>query len=377
MPGSPAATKRPADRLTLILLYWFLKRIDYGRSRSITGRDTSYNKQAYAAPDRRDRHGAGEDMNVAVLHANRLYYFYETARLGSFSKAEEHLDVAQPALSRQVQLLEKELGAVLLERHARGVSLTENGRLVYDRAAQIFGLMSDIRQSLDAVRDQAAGPVCLGVPPIFPTNFTCELVARMRARHPLVFLQITEGPTGLVRDWVESGYVDIGIISQSENSKGLVEERLLTEELFLVGVPGSAAMKSQQVDVADLAELPMVLPRSPSGTRRLMDRLAARRGATLTPVIEIDSLTLIKDVIKSQGTPRSPLYSILPMTSCYLDLKEGSLAMVPLHPKLTRTLVQATREDVPLTLAARVVGREIAALLKESVAKQTPAKDRA
>jgi len=312
-------------------------------------------------------------MNVAVLHTNRLYYFYETARLGSFSKAEEHLDVAQPALSRQVQLLEKELGAVLLERHARGVSLTENGRLVYDRAAQIFGLMSDIRQSLDAVRTQAAGPVCLGVPPIFPVNFTCDLVARMRARHPLVFLQITEGPTGLVRDWVESGYVDIGIISQSENSKGLVEEQLLTEELFLVGVPGSAAMASRQVDVADLAELPMVLPRSPSGTRRLMDRLAARRGATLAPVIEIDSLTIIKDVIKSQATPRSPLYSILPMTSCYLDLKEGSLAMVSLQPKLTRTLVLATKEDVPLTLAARVVGREIAALLRESVAAKSPA----
>ena len=87
-------------------------------------------------------------MNVAVLHTNRLYYFYQTARLGSFSKAEDHLDVAQPALSRQVQLLEKELGAVLLERHARGVSLTENGRLVYERAAKIFGLMAEIRQSL-------------------------------------------------------------------------------------------------------------------------------------------------------------------------------------------------------------------------------------
>jgi LysR family nitrogen assimilation transcriptional regulator len=317
-----------------------------------------------------ERHHTGKDMNVAVLHTNRLYYFYQTARLGSFSKAEDHLDVAQPALSRQVQLLEKELGAVLLERHARGVSLTENGRLVYERAAKIFGLMAEIRQSLDAVREQAAGPVCLGVPPIFPVSFTCNLVARMRARHPLVFLQITEGPTGLVRDWVESGYVDIGIISQSDNSKGLVEEKLLTEELFLTGVPGSAALKRQHVDVADLAELPMVLPRSPSGTRRLVERLASRRGVTLAPTIEIDSLTIIKDVIKSQATPQSPLYSILPMTACYQDLEEGSLSMVPLQPKLTRTLVLATREDVPLSLAARVVGREIAALLKESVTGQ-------
>ncbi len=313
-------------------------------------------------------------MSVAVLHTNRLYYFYETARLGSFSKAEEHLDVAQPALSRQVQLLEKELGAVLLERHARGVSLTENGRLVYDRAAQIFGLMTDIRRSLDAVRDQAAGPVCLGVPPIFPTKFTCDLVARIRARHPLVFLQITEGPTGLVRDWVESGHVDIGIIAQSENSKGLVEERLLSEELFLVGTPASAAMRSPHVDVATLAGLPLILARLPSGTRRLINRAASRRGVALTPTLEIDSLTIIKDVIKSQSTPGSPLYSILPMTACYLDLAEGSLAMVPLRPKLTRTLVLATREDVPLTLAVRVVGREIAALLKESVAaKSSPA----
>lgn len=312
-------------------------------------------------------------MNVAVLHTNRLYYFYETARLGSFSKAEEHLDVAQPALSRQVQLLEKELGAVLLERHARGVSLTENGRLVYDRAAQIFGLMKDIRRSLDAVRDQAAGPVCLGVPPIFPTKFIGDLVARMRARHPLVFLQITEGPTGLVRDWVESGYVDIGIIAQSENSKGLVEERLLSEELFLVGTPGSLAMRSPHVDVATLADLPMILARLPSGTRRLIDRAASRHRVELTPTMEIDSLTIIKDVIKSQSTPASPLYSILPMTACYLDLEEGSLAMVPLRPKLTRTLVLATREDVPLTLAVRVVGREIAALLKESIATKSSA----
>lgn len=312
-------------------------------------------------------------MSVAVLHTNRLYYFYETARLGSFSKAEEHLDVAQPALSRQVQLLEKELGAVLLERHARGVSLTENGRLVYDRAAQIFGLMTDIRRSLDAVRDQAAGPVCLAVPPIFPVSFTCDLVACMRANHPLVLLQIIEGPTGIVRDWVESGYVDIGVISQSEKSKGLIEEELLTEELFLVGVPGSAAMKMRHVDVTELADLPLVLSRSPTGTRRLIDRLASRRGVSLAPTLEIDSLTIIKDVIKSQSTPRSPLYSILPKTACYLDLAEGSLAMVPLRPKLTRTLVLATRQDEPLTLAVRVVGREIAALLKESVAAKSSA----
>jgi LysR family nitrogen assimilation transcriptional regulator len=310
-------------------------------------------------------------MAVAVLNTNRLYYFYETARLGSFSKAEEHLDVAQPALSRQVQLLEKELGAVLLERHARGVSLTENGRLVYDRATQIFGLMSDIRRSLDAVRDQAAGPVCLGVPPIFPTKFIGDLVARIRANHPLVFLQITEGPTGLVRDWVDSGYVDIGIIAQSENSKGLVEERLLSEELFLVGTPGSAAMQRPHVDVADLADLPLILARLPSGTRRLIDRAASRRRVALAPTMEIDSLTIIKDGIKSQSVPGSPLYSILPMTACYLDLAEGSLAMIPLRPTLTRTLVLATREDVPLTLAVRVVGREIATLLRESVAAKS------
>ena len=351
------------------------QRIDCRQSRSITGRDTSHSKQAYAAPDGRDGDCAGEDMNVAVLHTNRLYYFYETARLGSFSKAEEHLDVAQPALSRQVQLLEKELGAVLLERHARCVSLTENGRLVYDRAAQIFGLMTDIRRSLDAVRDQAAGPVCLGVPPIFPTKFIGDLVARIRANHPLVFLQITEGPTGLVRDWVESGYVDIGIIAQSENSKGLVEERLLSEELFLVGTPKSAAMQRPDVDIADLADLPMILARLPSGTRRLIDRAASRRRVALTPTLEIDSLTIIKDVIKSQSTPANPLYSILPMTACYLDLKEGSLTMIPLRPKLTRTLVLATREDVPLTQAVRVVGREIAVLLKESVVAKQPSSD--
>jgi LysR family nitrogen assimilation transcriptional regulator len=221
------------------------------------------------------------------------------------------------------------------------------------------------------VRDQAAGPVCLGVPPIFPTKFIGDLVARIRANHPLVFLQITEGPTGLVRDWVDSGYVDIGIIAQSENSKGLVEERLLSEELFLVGTPGSAAMQRPHVDVADLADLPLILARLPSGTRRLIDRAASRRRVALAPTMEIDSLTIIKDVIKSQSVPGSPLYSILPMTACYLDLAEGSLAMIPLRPTLTRTLVLATREDVPLTLAVRVVGREIATLLRESVAAKS------
>src|SRR5438094_5455838 len=99
------------------------------------------------------------------MDLRQLRYFTAVAERGSFSAAASALNVAQSALSRHVQLLEQEVGGPLLERGARGVTLSEAGRLLLDRARYILGEVETLRDAVTARNQEVTGTVRFGAPP--------------------------------------------------------------------------------------------------------------------------------------------------------------------------------------------------------------------
>src|SRR6185312_15066580 len=119
-----------------------------------------------------------------AMDMRALRYFVGVARAGSFSRAAAELNVAQPALSRQIQKLERELRVRLLVRSGRGVQITAAGSTLPERAEILLGLM---RQVPDAVRGSApgaAGHVTLGVPPAAGLLIAPAIIPRFRASLP-------------------------------------------------------------------------------------------------------------------------------------------------------------------------------------------------
>ena len=127
------------------------------------------------------------------MDLKQLETFVQVAELGSFTRASNALGVAQPALSRQVRLLEVELRQALFERTGRGVVLTEAGKRLLAHGRVILAQVERALQDLEDQRGAASGRLVIGLPPSVSRQLTGPLVAAFRERFPKASLSVVEG----------------------------------------------------------------------------------------------------------------------------------------------------------------------------------------
>jgi len=146
------------------------------------------------------------------MNLKHLESFVRVAELGSFSKVARVLDIAQPALIRQVRSLETDLRETLLLRNGRGVSLTDAGRRLFEHGVQILQRVSQAREDLGAQRDAAVGHVTIGLPPSIGRRLTLPLIEGFREHLPRARLTIVEGLSANIAEWITSGRADLGLV---------------------------------------------------------------------------------------------------------------------------------------------------------------------
>src|ERR1700732_1361613 len=173
------------------------------------------------------------------MELRSLFYFIRIADLGSITRAASHLRVAQPALTRQVQRLEDELGVALFTRVNRGVRLNEAGRKLHESANRI---LRDVERTGDEIRAHDAHPsgkIILGVTPTMCPVLVPELFARMRRDYPMIELKVMHAGMVRLEEFVIDGRVDIALLSELSRSRLIVSTRLAEEEMVLVTRPGA------------------------------------------------------------------------------------------------------------------------------------------
>src|SRR5258708_4863552 len=143
------------------------------------------------------------------MDLRQLEYFVRVAELGSFTKASILLSVAQPALSKQVRRLEVELRQTLFNRNGRGIILTQEGSLLLEPARGISGQVGGARSALSAIRVWLVGRVVTATPPITGKALTAGLVTTFRERFPKAALEIIEGKSRFIHEWLMMGRIDI------------------------------------------------------------------------------------------------------------------------------------------------------------------------
>jgi len=236
------------------------------------------------------------------MNLKQLEYFVQVAELGSFSKAATVLDVAQPALSRQVRALETELRDYLFVRNGRGVALTEAGRRLFDHSIAILQLVSHAREDLGASRDEPVGRVTVGLPPSMGRLLTVPLVDRFGRELPTARLAVVEGLSTHVVEWVTSGRVDVGVVYNPEAQPGLDIMPLRKEALGLVspapkGKRGAAA--TAPLPMRELSHYPLIVPERVHAMRRLLETQAALTGVKLDIAWEVSSIPSIIELVKA------------------------------------------------------------------------------
>jgi len=234
------------------------------------------------------------------MDLKQLEYFVRVAELGSFTRAALALDVAQPALSRQVRLLEVELRQNLLVRNGRGAVPTEAGRLLLEHGRGILHQVERAREELGRVRGALAGRVAIGLPPSVARVLTVPLTRAFRQHLPEASLSISEGLSVTMIDWLRTGRLDIAVLYNASPSDEIEASPLEDEELLLVQVrPAGLAEEPPPgpITLAEVATLPLVIPTRPNAVRMLVEAEMANIGQRPNVVLEIDGVAAILDLV--------------------------------------------------------------------------------
>ncbi len=290
------------------------------------------------------------------MEISQLRTLIHVAELGSLSKAADRLHIAQPALSRQMRMLEEELGVRLFDRHGRGMIVTDQGQDVLRHALRVMAELEDIRTVVSDEDAPLRGHVSIGMPPTVADILSEPLVAAFRASHPDATLRIVSAYSGYLMDWMHRGEVDAAVLYDPKSARTLRVKPLLDEVLFLIGPPGSGLSQEVPVDFSDLEGECMLLPSVGHGLRDILDKCATEHGFALHVPVEADSYSTLKSLVRSgHGS------TILPKAPIHRDLALGQLCAAPLqNPVPARRLVMSYPADRPIVRLARFAGQVIA-----------------
>ncbi|MEC9404558.1 MAG: LysR family transcriptional regulator [Pseudomonadota bacterium] len=291
------------------------------------------------------------------MDIRQLRYFLEIVAQGSLTRAAESLHVAQPALSLHLKNMEEQLGTRLLTRSRSGVTPTEAGELLLQRARAI---LEDLARTEDDIRNLETDPsgiVRIGLPGTISAMVSLPLILAARERFPRITLNITEAMSGFVGDWLSEGKIDLAVLYSRSKDARLRSELLLEEELVVLW-PADAE-RPLEMNMEALDNVPMVLPSGAHGLRVLIDRTFQALGFAPEIAMEIDSFNNIKRLVAAGFGP-----SILPLYAVTEEVAAGSLRVSRIAaPGLWRGAHLMSPGGRPVTRALEAVH----ALLREVI----------
>lgn len=184
------------------------------------------------------------------------------AHEGNFSRAAERLHMTQPSLSRQIMQLEQELGTTLFEREKRRVTLTESGFLLMQRAKDIVSLADKCEQEFAEQRSFAGGTICIGCVETAAADFMSDRIERLRGLFPDVRFDIYNAFTDDIRDKIDMGIVDIGILTEpAEIAKYDFVHIPVQDEWGVVFNRGNLKAQRERINAKELLGEKIMLPR--------------------------------------------------------------------------------------------------------------------
>ncbi|MGE0203198.1 MAG: LysR family transcriptional regulator [Hyphomicrobiaceae bacterium] len=244
-----------------------------------------------------------------------------TVQTGSVTAAARELSVTPPAITTQLKILEKSVGAALFDRSRDGFVPTEVGQVLVDAADDIERLLARTRSRIDDLRSGAAGSVLLGA--VSTAKYIApQIAATFQAAHPAIRVRLAVGNRREIIRWLESSEVDVMIMGQPPDHLPLTAIALGDHPHVLIAPPGHRLADSADIDVGELFAERFLARENGSGTRRLMERFLERIGGGRPfDVVEMGTNETIKQaVLAGLGI------SIISAHTCMAEIEDGKLA---------------------------------------------------
>lgn len=293
----------------------------------------------------------------------QLRAFLTVADTGNVTRASEVLHLVQPAVSRQIRLLEDDIGSPLFERERHGMVLTEAGKALVGYARRAMLELERARAEITGSAKGVGGLVTLGLLPSTIDTLSSRLVTAVAQSYPGIRIRIAMGYAGTLVRWLESGEVDAALLYGAERSSEIQTRPLIEEALWVVGPKSAKFRRDKPVPLAKLADWPMVLPSAPHGIRTLVEHACVVSKVQLSIAAETNALSVQRSlVLGGHGL------TILPPIAVADDLRTQQLTGAPLaDPAITRTIVLALPVSRPIGPHVRCTVDLLAECAKDAV----------
>ncbi|MEM8935022.1 MAG: LysR family transcriptional regulator [Pseudomonadota bacterium] len=280
------------------------------------------------------------------MNSKYLEYFLRVAETGSINKAAVELKISQPSLSRNISLLEHEMGSELFVRSRNGVSLTEPGKLLFEQARPLLRQFSILREQIG---DMARGQVAVGIPPSWRAVLTVDFSQAILADNDQIEVRVNENVSHVIRAQLDAGVVDLCIAPSESAASGTIRQTPIVEEpLVLVGSAAAGLSPKKPVPVSALSGLPIITPPRPNAIRKMIEQELAIHQTDFNVAIEVDTLGLsLAMAARDLGysiTPRCALLSNPQFTDVTWAPISNLFLQWSLFENLKRTHSQAVRK---------------------------------
>jgi DNA-binding transcriptional LysR family regulator len=283
-----------------------------------------------------------------ALNLRSLRVFSVVAQFNSFSQAAVTLSMTQPAVSRAVQELEREIGTVLIDRSRRALTLTEAGTLLYQHAQRLFADEKAAEIALEELQGLERGHLAIGASHTTGTYLLLPLLSHFHQRYPKIRLSLEIANTQTILERLKLQSLDVAFVEGPVRDADFVAEEWRTDRLVVIAPPNYPVAAGQPVSLALLAEQPYIQRESGSGTRETVESFFTQNGLTFNVVLELGSNQAVKQAV-SAGLG----ISILSEATLELELAAHTLRILDVQDfDLTRTLSQVTMKDRPLSHSA-------------------------
>jgi DNA-binding transcriptional LysR family regulator len=289
-----------------------------------------------------------------IMELSEIEAFVTISRVGGFTRAAELLHLSQPAISRRIDLLERELGVPLFERIPAGARLSEAGRAFLPYAQRVLATVRDGQAAVRALEEEEQGTLTLA---LVGTLATTTLTARLQAfrnAYPQVRLLLRTARSDEVSVQVQQGEAQIGLRYFSDPHPEIASQLVMEEPLLVICAPHSRFVTGDLTDAAALRGVPWVgfpLAAGSSGEpfARLLEQRLIHANLAVAERIEIDSLTAQKRLIEADFG-----VGFVPASSITEELRLGTVRVLPIPALQTMIPVMAiTRRHAYFSRAAR------------------------
>ena len=274
--------------------------------------------------------------------------FKEVAEAGNITAAAQSLYISQSAVSQSIKQLESELQTRLFSRNSRGVTLTGEGKMLYEYVRSAMGLLETGEAKLSQTRDLQMGHLTIGASETVTSQFLLPYLDRFHRRYPAIRIQIVSGRSHKVLGLLQSGKVDIAFASTpGENGSLTTFPCFATHSIFVAGADYPCDF-DHVYTIQEIARFPLILLERKASSRLYLEKYFLQNGLHLDPEIELGARSLLVD-LATIG------FGVAGVTEEFVtrDLESGRLRKLRTDFEIpARSVDMCTLRDVPMTAAA-------------------------